>query len=545
MAPTPLKEFRRTGFAERTLIALCTLLAACASSGSHGARPETSSPEFSSPELESQGAKIRLGPPKHFVVFIVDDLGWQDVSVPLGPEETPFNRRYRTPNVARLASEGLSLTNGYAACPVCTPTRVSLLTGESPARHGATYWIRNQGQDTSARRDDIRAPEWDLDGLQPGDPTLAHDLRAAGFHTIHVGKAHWGSRNSPGSDPVQLGFDVNIAGHGLGAPGSYYGRHNFSGAVRNNSQNTEWDVPGLEAYHGQDVFLTDVLAEEADRALRAALDADERVFLHFAPYGVHTPIMANERLLEPYADLHPTEAAYSTMIESYDAALGRILDTLDEYGIADDTLVIFTSDNGGLSAHARGGEPNTHNAPLKSGKGSAYEGGVRVPWFIRFPGRVPAGSRDETPVITHDIYPTLMALGGAEIDTTRTLDGQSLAVLWRRTRELLPPRALVWHMPHQWGARGPGVQPFSSLRFGRHKLIYWHASQTCELYDLESDLSEQHDLAASEPGLVRELAARLEQELDARGAAPSVFIKDDSRVPGPYTALYGSEGRAN
>ncbi|MHC4894729.1 MAG: sulfatase-like hydrolase/transferase, partial [Planctomycetota bacterium] len=223
--------------------------------------------------LAVQEAAPRLEPPKHFVVFIVDDLGWQDVSVPLGPEETPFNRRYRTPNVARLAAEGLSLTNGYAACPVCTPTRVSLLTGESPARHGATYWIRNQDQDTSARRDDIRAPEWDLNGLQPGDATLAHDLRAAGFHTIHVGKAHWGSRKSPGSDPTQLGFDVNIAGHGLGAPGSYYGRHNFSGAVRNNNQNTEWDVPGLEAYHGQAVFLTDVLAEEADRALRAALDA--------------------------------------------------------------------------------------------------------------------------------------------------------------------------------------------------------------------------------------------------------------------------------
>ncbi|MHC4377639.1 MAG: sulfatase [Planctomycetota bacterium] len=535
MAHTSLKGAPRSISHSFTLAAaaLCALAAACVSSGSE---------EAGHVGLAVQEAAPRLEPPKHFVVFIVDDLGWQDVSVPLGPEETPFNRRYRTPNVARLAAEGLSLTNGYAACPVCTPTRVSLLTGESPARHGATYWIRNQDQDTSARRDDIRAPEWDLNGLQPGDATLAHDLRAAGFHTIHVGKAHWGSRKSPGSDPTQLGFDVNIAGHGLGAPGSYYGRHNFSGAVRNNNQNTEWDVPGLEAYHGQDVFLTDVLAEEADRALRAALDADERVFLHFAPYGVHTPIMANERLLEPYADLHPTEAAYSTMIESYDAALGRILDTLDEYGIADDTLVIFTSDNGGLSAHARGGQANTHNAPLKSGKGSAYEGGVRVPWFVRFPGRVPAGSRDATPVITHDIYPTLMALGGAEFDPERTLDGQSLEVLWRRTKDYLPPRPLVWHMPHQWGAKAPGVQPFSSLRHGQHKLIYWHASQTCELYDLDADLSEERDLAAEEPELLRKLAYLLEQELEARGASPSVFIEDGSPVPGPFTALFGSEG---
>lgn len=513
------------------------LLAACSSPGT------ASLGTASQVEQEDRGVVRGTAEPvapTHVVVFIVDDLGWQDISVPLGPEETPFNRRYRTPNVERLAAGGVSLVNGYASCPVCTPTRVSLLTGQSPARHGATYWVRNMDQDTSAKRDDIRAPEWDLNGLQPGDPTLAHDLRAAGFHTIHAGKAHWGSRKSPGSDPLSLGFDVNIAGHGLGAPGSYYGRHNFSGAVRNNNNNHEWDVPGLEAYHGEDVYLTDVLADEADRALREALEADERVFLHFAPYGVHTPIMANERLLDSYADLHPTEAAYATMVESMDAALGRVLDTLDEYGVADETLVVFTSDNGGLSAHARGGEANTHNAPLRSGKGSAYEGGVRVPWIVRYGDWTPAGARCEAPVITHDLYPTIYSFLGLEPNPELPMDGYDLVEqLGPAVGHVVHARPLVWHMPHQWGARAPGVQPFSSLRSGASKLIYWHASQTCELYDLDVDLSEEHDLAESEPELLRKLAYLLEQELEERGAANSVFIEGDTPVPGPFTAIFG------
>ncbi len=474
----------------------------------------------------------------NIIVFLVDDLGWQDVALPLHTDATAFNRRYRTPHLLQLAERGVAFTQAYASAPVCTPTRTSLMTGRSPARTHITYWTLHADTDTSAPYAGLRPPAWDVNALQPDDVTLPQLLGDAGYRTIHAGKAHLGAVGTPGADPTQLGFDVNIAGHGAGAPASYLGTDGFStGSV--------WDVPGLEAYHGRELYLTEVLTTEAIAAVRAAVQDETPFFLHFAPYAVHTPIMANGRYLdERYADLPAPEAAYATMIETVDAALGALLGTLDELGLSDDTVIVFTSDNGGLSAHARGGTPHTHNAPLRSGKGSVYEGGVRVPTVIAVPQVTSRGARCATPIVTHDLFPTLLAL--AEVPVPRThaaaLDGVDLRPLLggRPAGAALAERALVWHQPHFWGLTGPGIWPFSSVRSGDWKLVYRHRERTFELYDLAVDLGETTDRADDRPRIVDRLAALLGSELRRRDAQMSLDADTGRPVPWPDEVAPGA-----
>jgi arylsulfatase A-like enzyme len=469
--------------------------------------------------------------PPNLIVFLVDDLGWQDSSLALHDEITPLNRRYRTPNVERLAAQGVSFTQAYASAPVCTPTRTSLMTGRSPARNHITYWTLRADQDTSARFPGLLPPAWRVNGLQPDDVTLPALLGAAGYRTIHVGKAHLGAVGTPGSDPTQLGFDVNVAGHGPGAPGSYLGVESFArGGV--------WDVPGLSSWHGQDVYLTRALCSEAMDAVRAAVADDRPFFLHMAPYAVHTPITAHPEFVDEYDELPAVEAAYASMIAGVDAALGDLLDLLDELGIADNTVVVFTSDNGGLSAHTRAGEPHTHNAPLRSGKGSAYEGGVRVPAVVRWPGVTSPGTRSSVPIVTHDLFPTLLAMAGVPIPDvlSEQLDGADLTALLAGSTAP-PERTLAWHQPHYWGVPGPGIEPFSSLRRGRWKLIYRHLDRGLELYDLQDDLGETHDLSAQHQELVAELAEELSRWLEQVDAQMSIDEASGLPVEWPDQAL--------
>jgi len=478
--------------------------------------------------LAAQDVPVR----PNLVLFLVDDLGWQDVSVPFHTERTPFNERYRTPNLERLAERGVKFTQAYASAPVCTPTRTSILTGRSPGQTHITYWTLHKDTDQSAAFPGLAAPAWDVNALQPEDVTLPGLLRDVGYRTIHVGKAHFGARDTAGADPCNLGFDVNIAGHAAGGPGSYLGTNDFSAAHRGGGR--VWDVPGLEAYHGQDVYLTEALTKEALAAVTKAVEDDRPFYLHFAPYAVHAPIEANVRYLEPYAGLDPREAAYATMVESVDTALGALLDQLERLGAADETVVVFTSDNGGLSAHARGGAPHTHNAPLRSGKGSAYEGGVRVPLVIALPGAPRAGKVEETPVISHDLFPTFLTLAGAQApeEYTATVEGLDLAPLVRGTAPLAD-RALFWNQPHFWGVRGPGIWPFSAIRRGDWKLVWRHADRGFELYHLGRDLGEAVDLAPYEPARVAELAAELADWLERVGAQVSLDADTDTPIEGP------------
>ena len=261
-----------------------------------------------------------------------------------------------------------------------------------------------------------------------------------------------------------------------------------------------------------------------------------RSSLHFAPYAVHTPIMPNDRYAEHYESLPNREAAYATMIESVDTAVGELLDRLAEHGIEENTIVVVSSDNGGLSAHARDGEPHMHNAPLRSGKGSAYEGGTRVPGIVRWPGVTRPGSRIDTPVVTHDWFPTLLEAAGATslISPLHHVDGRNLhATLAGEPTDLETARVILWHQPHQWGARGPGILPYTAIRQGDWKLIFRHADGGLELYDLSSDLGERNELSTLQPERTRAMAALLSETARAHGAQASIDTRTGQAVPWP------------
>lgn len=493
----------------------------------------------------------------NILLFLVDDLGWQDCAVPMWGARTPLNDRYRTPNLETLAARGVRFANAYASAPVCTPTRTAIMTGKSPARTHITYWTLRKDTDTSKPRDDIAAPAWALNGLQPGDhETLPEILRDAGYRTIHVGKAHFGTHDTPGGDPTNLGFEVNIAGHASGGPASYYGVQNFSLAGRQGkelgSEPSVWDIPGLENYHGRDIYLTEALALEASEAIRDAAAANEPFFMNFAPYAVHAPIMANPRYESRYPDLDERERAYATMVESVDAALGTLVATLEDLGRLENTVIIFTSDNGGLSAHARGAAPDgetrhTHNAPLRSGKGSAYEGGTRVPFLIAWPGVTDAPHRaatlHHTPVVSHDLFPTIISLAGLQADQDPAIDGRDITpLLTDRPHLFRHGRVIGWNQPHQWGASGPGIRPFTSIRRSDWKLIYFHPEREFELYHLESDVGEAFDLSGEAPSLVAEMAREMDEWIGDTGAQLSIDRATGRQIELPGTVAEARPG---
>mgnify|MGYP003642546848 FL=1 len=449
----------------------------------------------------------------NIVVFLVDDLGWQDLSEPFHTEVTEWNRRYETPNVERLCREGTKFPHAYAH-PVCTPSRVSLLTGMAAARHRVTHWTLRQDQWTDKERKGMVRPAWNLCGLSndPATPkaihaeTLAARLGSAGYQSILVGKAHLGAIGTPGADPRNLGFDVNVAGHAAGAPSSYLASKSFL----KRANDTVWQVPGLGFYHGSDRFLTDVLTDEALAKVAAANSQDEPFFLYLSHYAVHTPLDPDNRFIKHYrkAGLSEPEARYAALVRGMDHSLGRVLDWLDAQGLQDDTIVIFTSDNGGLSANARGGEKHSHNAPLRSGKGSAYEGGVRVPLAIRWPTKIAADAINTMPVQLEDLMPTLCDL----VDVNpKCPDGRSFARTLRGRPQIAHP--LFFHSPHYWGSTGPGIEPFSAVRHGDLKFIWFYEQGRGELYDVVRDVGESNDLMAKRPEAAKQLRAMLHAHL--------------------------------
>lgn len=467
----------------------------------------------------------------NIIFFLVDDMGWQETSVPFHTETTALNRRYRTPNMERLAAEGVRFTQAYASA-VCSPSRISALTGMNAARHGVTNWTLQRDKGPDNWHASLTLPAWPLNGLSPeaGTPrtvtaaTLPQLLRSAGYRTIHVGKAHFGAIDTPGADPRNLGFDVNIAGHAAGGPGSYWGEKNFSGRWR--GAEAHWDVPGLEAYHGKDIHLTEALTLEAVKAVEQAV-ADRRPFyLYMAHYAVHAPWEKDTRFHQRYIDqgLKPHEATLASMIEGMDKSLGDLRAALTRLGVADNTVIVFLSDNGSPAECPR-------NLPLRGHKLNPYEGGVRVPMLVRWPGVTAAGSTDRAPVVIDDIFPTVLDIAGVDwrAKVTQAVDGLSLAAEFRAPGAIDPARPLVWHFPNNYGGQGP----FSALRAGPWKLIYFHADRRLELYNLDADIGETNDLAAKEPARAAELARRLGQLLRERGALMPTVTKTGQRVPYP------------
>lgn len=404
----------------------------------------------------------------NILFFFVDDMGWQDTSVPFHEDTTELNRRYHTPHMETLADQGIKFTQAYAAA-VCSPSRISLMTGMNMARHGVTNWTLHKGQspdDLYGPEDSpIDPPEWNVNGLAPeeGIPstivakTLPMYLKEAGYTTIHVGKGHFGAIDTPGADPLNLGFHINIAGRASGAPGSYYGEDNFSAAARGG--NSVWDVPGLEKYHGQEINLTEALTREASAAIDSVVANGSPFYLYMSHYAIHSPYQKDRRFYQKYADqgLSEMDATYASMIEGMDKSLGDLMNKLEELEVDDNTLVVFMSDNGAPKAAPI-------NEPLRGHKLMVYEGGVRVPMIVKWPGVTEPDSEEHQYVIIEDIFPTFLEVVGIPEDrySSPSVDGISFVPLLKSNQMTeWEERAIFWHYPHTYDQR-----PYSSVRKG-------------------------------------------------------------------------------
>lgn len=428
----------------------------------------------------------RSGRLPNIVLIVIDDLGWRD----LGCYGSDL---YQTPHVDRLARQGMRFTQAYSACTVCSPSRAALLTGKYPARLRVTDWIPGHKRPDAK----LRIPDWTKQ-LALAETTLAELVSPAGYICGHVGKWHLGPQ---GFWPTEQGFAVNIAGCDLGHPPSYYWP--YTRADRR--------IPTLDltsTSEGQ--YLTDRLADEAVARVRQW--KSRPFFLYLATYQVHTPVEPKKEYVPRYAQriregMQHTNPQYAAMVQSMDEFVGKVLDALEGNGLAQDTIVLFTSDNGGLS-HINGVKRGpTDNSPLRLGKGSSYEGGVRVPLIVRWPGVTPPGSVCQEPVMGIDVFPTVAeVLGIGTRATTGPIDGVSLLPVLRDPKARLPREALFWHYPHYHPG---GATPYGSIRAGPWKLIEFYEDMRVELYNVDNDIGEEHDLAASRPELTKTLRQRL------------------------------------
>jgi len=453
--------------------------------------------------------------PPNFVVFLVDDLGYRDIGA------NNSDCFYETPNIDRLAGSGMRFTDGYAANPVCSPTRYSMMTGKYPTRAGATNFF-------SGKRSGTCHPAPLDDNMPLDEITIAQMLKERDYATFFAGKWHLG--NDEEYFPQNRGFDVNVGGHSRGGP--YTGKKYF--APFENPQMKIESPPG------------DHLPDRLSRDTAAFIDdhKDKPFLAYLSFYSVHTPLIGRPDLVQKYERKAATvtgdefaeeeqvfgnkprkvrilqkHAVYAAMVEAMDQAVGKVLDQLEASGVADNTVVVFTSDNGGLSTSE--GSP-TSNLPLRGGKGWVYEGGIREPWIIRYPGVTKPGSTSSEPICSIDLFPTIA--GAAGIEVGHAIDGFDLRpVLQGGT---LDRDALFWHYPHY---SNQGGIPGGAIRQGRFKLLERYEDGRVHLYDLATDIGESKDLSAEMPERVRTMRGRLHdwyRDVDAKFLQPK-----DGRIP--------------
>jgi arylsulfatase A-like enzyme len=479
----------------------------------------------------------------NIIIFLVDDMGVMDTSLPFltdadgKAKRYPLNEFYRTPNMERLAARGVRFNN-FCAMSVCSPTRVSIMTGQNAARHRTTNWINPDNNNAGPQG----APDWNWMGLKKGDVTLPSLLHSAGYQTIHVGKGHFGPRESEGAEPMNIGFDVNVAGCSIGAPGSYFGKMNFGGIAEGGKGKKAKQadgkpraaVPGLEKYHGQDIFLTEALTIEAKSHVADAVKAQKPFFLYFAQYAVHSPHQSDPRFADHYKDSGKPQPAqnFATLIEGMDKSLGDVLDHLDALGVADNTLIFFLGDNGSDA-------PLGHEhavacaAPLRGKKGSHYEGGMRVPFIAAWAkpnasnenqSRLPIAVNTIQPqqAAVYDMFPTIIGLADAENPSGHTIDGRKLDTLLTAKPDSTRDEKFLMHYPH-----APHRSDYwTSLRDGEWKVIYHYfpteeasGGSHYQLYNLKTDPFEQTDLAKTNPTELKRLMQELIDGLEAQHAA--------------------------
>jgi arylsulfatase A-like enzyme len=446
-------------------------------------------------------------PQKPNILFILaDDLGYHDLSC-------TGSTYYETPYIDRIAAEGIMFTEGYAACQVCSPSRASIMSGKFPARHGITDWIgARTGEEwrKQNRFNKLLPPEY-IHNLPHEYTTLPEALKEAGYKTFFAGKWHLGSE---GSWPEDHGFDINKGGWNTGSPvGGFY---------------APWENPRLESGPVGE-SLTMRLARETAAFIKANRDTSFFAFLSF--YAVHAPLETTQEKWAKYRDKAEQAGiaetgfemghflpirqvqdnpVYAGLVETMDDAVGVVLKALDELGLADNTIVIFTSDNGGVAA---GDAFATSNKPLRAGKGYQFEGGIREPYFMKVPWLDVAGKKTDVPATGTDFYPTLLELAGIQLNPEEHSDGMSLVPLLKGGT--LPERPLIWHYPH-YGNQGG--EPSSIIRLGEWKMIHYYEDGREELYNLKSDMEETTDVSAENPEIVNRLSKQLFAYLTEVGA---------------------------
>jgi len=428
----------------------------------------------------------------NFVFFLVDDMGMMD----LGTYGSTF---HETPNIDKLAKTGMKFNYGYAACPVCSPTRASIMTGRHPVRVDITDWIPGSSNN---KKNKLLHPQ-DRDNLALKEVTIAEELKSHGYQTFFAGKWHLGNE---GHWPTDQGFDFNIGGHHRGSPpGGYY---------------SPWNNPVLKS-NKKDEYLTERLTEESTRFLEKR-DTDKPFLLYLSYYNIHTPIQAYRKHIDHYQKkaekfsgntptvqehsgqtrMRQDNPALASMVSAVDDSVGTLLAKLDELNLSDNTVIIFFSDNGGLSTKPKMGPGS--NSPLRAGKGWLYEGGVREPTIIRAPGVTKAGSISNQPIISMDFFPTILKLAGLPLRPKLHADGRSL--LPELAGNKGEARPLYWHYPHYHGSTWT---PGASIRDGDWKLIKFYDYEKIELYNLKNDPSESKDLLGQKPKIAKDLENKL------------------------------------
>ena len=434
-------------------------------------------------------------PKTNVILILIDDLGWKDV----GCYGSKF---YQTPNIDRMANDGMKFTDGYAACNVCSPSRAAVVSGKSPARLLLTQWLPSGRW--SATKNKLREARY-ISNLPLEEVTIAEAMREAGYRTAFMGKWHLGTETY--YYPEHQGFDINVAGRDYGAPGSYF--YPFEGG---------WNIPTtgkrlkkmspLSGKNGD--YLPDRLAEEAEQFIRDS--ADTPFFLMLSHYAVHTPLQAKKEKIDRYNEIPKEQRqgkpTYAAMVESVDDSVGRILETLRDLKLNDQTLVVFTSDNGGFAGA-------TDHAPLRANKGSNYEGGIRVPFIIKWPGKTSPGSVSKEPVIGMDIYPTVLEATRLDLKPYQHMDGVSLVPILTGSGGLQRD-AIYWHYPHY--NQHPWAFPSGVIRAGQWKLVEAYETGKLSLFNLTNDIGETNDLADSEPARLAKLHGMLKTWREEVGA---------------------------
>lgn len=464
--------------------------------------------------------------PPNIIIFLVDDMGLMDTSVPFITDmngnsvKYPLNDYYITPHMEKLAEQGIRFTNFYAHS-VCSPSRTSILTGQNSARHGVTNWVRSENNNKTK----FGPTNWNWKGLTKSSITLPRILQQAGYKTIHVGKAHFGPFNSEGENPLNLGFDINIAGSSIGQPGSYLGTEGYGHTAGNKAR----AVPSLDKYHGKDIFLSEALTLEANLAISRAKEEGKPFFLNMSHYAVHAPFYSDSRFANNYKDSAMSEKAqaYATLIEGIDKSLGDIMQHVKNLGLGENTLILFLGDNGS-DAPLPIEDDYSSSSPLKGKKGNHWEGGMRVPFIASWvtPDENVL-SQEKLPIAQNaiqqqmgsvlDIFSTLSQVADVNSPKDFIIDGFNLHEQLKGKQNKTRDELFLNHFPHG----NHRTNYFTSLVDSDWKIIYHYPvdkEPRYELFNLKEDPFETNNLAEKRPNQLKKMMGKLVDEMKHKKA---------------------------